>query len=224
MSKVETTPRALIHQKILDNAADDPDASLEDIATDVSGANPDLVERVLNEYGDPGADDTQSDSDGQEATQAVDSSRLPEDYGTFELDALRAIYEHPEASQRDLAGILGVAPSTVNRRVNSIRGFEWNDRETFVERLFEGSADADDTDEIVTQDTDIVETNGHEPTDELDELARRLDRLEERVQTGGETRSAFRDPELVHKIVHACMEADRISDEDELRIISELLK
>ncbi|MFB6139615.1 MAG: winged helix-turn-helix transcriptional regulator [Halosimplex sp.] len=46
-------PRAMIHRRILDVAASDPDASLTAIADDVSGASPDLVERVLDEYGDP---------------------------------------------------------------------------------------------------------------------------------------------------------------------------
>lgn len=46
------TPRALVHETILDVAASDPDASMEAIASEMIGASIDLVERVLDEYGD----------------------------------------------------------------------------------------------------------------------------------------------------------------------------
>ncbi|PSQ29484.1 hypothetical protein BRD06_02825 [Halobacteriales archaeon QS_9_67_15] len=46
-------PRAMIHRRILDVAASDPEASLAAIADEVSGASTDLVDRVLDEYGCP---------------------------------------------------------------------------------------------------------------------------------------------------------------------------
>ncbi len=46
----------MIHRRILDVAESDPDASMAAIAEEVSGASPSLVERVLDEYGDPGRD------------------------------------------------------------------------------------------------------------------------------------------------------------------------
>ncbi|WP_049927376.1 winged helix-turn-helix domain-containing protein [Halopiger goleimassiliensis] len=50
-------PRAVIHKQILDRAAEEPDASMADIADDVSGATTGIVEHVLEEYGDPATGD-----------------------------------------------------------------------------------------------------------------------------------------------------------------------
>ncbi|WP_290819288.1 hypothetical protein [Halovivax sp.] len=50
------TPRAVVHKQILDAAASRPEASMEAIADEVSGANVGLVEQVLEEYGDPAVD------------------------------------------------------------------------------------------------------------------------------------------------------------------------
>ncbi|MFB6191979.1 MAG: hypothetical protein ABEI11_01515 [Haloarculaceae archaeon] len=52
-SREPDTPRAVIHKRILDVAADQPDASMAAIADEITGATTDLVERVLDEYGDP---------------------------------------------------------------------------------------------------------------------------------------------------------------------------
>lgn len=49
-----SAPRAVIHKRILDAAERLPDASLEVLAAELPGASPELVERVLEEYGDPG--------------------------------------------------------------------------------------------------------------------------------------------------------------------------
>ncbi|WP_436926444.1 winged helix-turn-helix transcriptional regulator [Halosimplex amylolyticum] len=57
----------MIHRRILDVAASDPDASLAAIADEVSGASADLVERVLDEYGDPGRE---ANPDGQDTEPA----------------------------------------------------------------------------------------------------------------------------------------------------------
>jgi transcriptional regulator with XRE-family HTH domain len=61
------TPRAVVHKRILEVAADDPDASMAEIADGVTGATTDLVERVLDEYGDPGTAEkpTESEQSGQ---------------------------------------------------------------------------------------------------------------------------------------------------------------
>ena len=52
MSKA-SRPRAVIHRRILDVAQARPDAPIETISEEVNGATFDLVERVLEEYGDP---------------------------------------------------------------------------------------------------------------------------------------------------------------------------
>ena len=60
----DTRPRAMVHRRILDVAASRPDATLSAIAGEVSGASPSLVERVLDEYGDPAGEDP-DDSPGR---------------------------------------------------------------------------------------------------------------------------------------------------------------
>ncbi|WP_247731309.1 winged helix-turn-helix transcriptional regulator [Halovivax limisalsi] len=50
-------PRAVIHKQILDAAQDRPAAAMSELADAVNGASVDLVEQVLEEYGDPAADE-----------------------------------------------------------------------------------------------------------------------------------------------------------------------
>lgn len=57
-------PKAMRHKQILDIAAAQPDASLDAIADEVPSATADLVEHVLEEYGDP----AMSEADTQEGT------------------------------------------------------------------------------------------------------------------------------------------------------------
>lgn len=71
------SPRAIVHKKILDVAESDPDASMEAIAAEVSGASIDLVERVLDEYGDPCAEP--SDDTGAEANGNANGTGQPTD-------------------------------------------------------------------------------------------------------------------------------------------------
>lgn len=68
-------PRAMIHRRILDVAAANPDASLASLADEVSGASASLVERVLEEYGDPSRE-PQSDGD---TDQSMETTNVPDD-------------------------------------------------------------------------------------------------------------------------------------------------
>jgi len=47
------TPRAIIHKKILDLAEERPNTTITELAEIVNGASAELVEHVLEEYGDP---------------------------------------------------------------------------------------------------------------------------------------------------------------------------
>lgn len=141
-------PRAVIHKRILDVAAEKPDASLEELADEFPSATPELVERVFDEYGDPADDDSSDDGDlpadqSDESVTTADDSAEPAaatpatspetandtaddqseaEYETADLapshsesgltvddltekqrETLRAIYEYPNASQRDIA-------------------------------------------------------------------------------------------------------------------------
>jgi len=71
-------PRAMIHRRILDVAAANPDASLARLADEVSGASATLVERVLDEYGDPSRE-PQSDGD---TDQPMETTNVPDDEPT----------------------------------------------------------------------------------------------------------------------------------------------
>lgn len=97
-----------------------------------------------------------------------------------------------------------MSPSTICHRLNQIEGFEWDNRWRIVTDLFDDSAS---------------EAKGGDPT-----LAARLDRLEERLDSLWESRPPVSaDPDLTHRIVWACMNADDISRDEELAIVKAVL-
>ncbi len=232
MSKTDQPPRAIIHQNILDAAAEKPNATLESIATEVSGATPEFVERVLNEYGDPGEDEEPTDEAESDLDQAatgpdqaesapVEESRpATEDLTPMQRDIIEAIHESPSASQRDLASRFDVATSTINRQVNSIPDFDWGEREQFVSEHFDSPTNS------VTPEPK-AKSNGSQRTESTD-LSDRVRRLEDRLEAAERPESAmpdgFEDPELVHKVLRACLRDDGITEEEELRIISNLVQ
>lgn len=323
-TRTAKTPRAMIHQRIIDAAAAQPSASLEEIAHEVPGASVDLVDRVLAEYGDPagtendeksvsteadveseasteasagkdGMGDTSSDSaqehmarpsipaddaargetvsiaiGGTESTDADDESANEPDDAPNQPDqsvvleeltekrreTLRAINAYPEASQRQLAQMLGVTAATISQRVSAIEGFDWSDRAAFVDGLFDETrsefdaafgldeeSDAEHAEAQTPADTpeaelarpasdedgrggELVETvsdGGQAMTDNrLSDLESRLESLESALDAAGETGS-MDDPELISKVIHACVDAETITTEEEHRIIEYLV-
>lgn len=217
-----TVPRAMIHQRVLDVARANPTTPVDELAPLVSGATPTLVRRVIETYGDPGANDDATTPDDQPMSKSDtgangaespidhasdDESSVGQDHGTTlsaevdekQRETLRAIYEHPDASQRQLAGLLDVSHSTVSHRLNEIPGFEWENRWAIVKDRFE-----DDS----------------APGEFAAEFDARLQRVERRVdELGGASGVCLEDPDLVHKVVHACMASEQISEEEELRIL-----
>ncbi|WP_058997672.1 winged helix-turn-helix domain-containing protein [Haloarcula sp. CBA1127] len=256
------------HKQILDVAAENPEASIAELAAEVPSATAELVERVLEEHGDPAeADETETaDQSQSEPSTESQSYPAPADLSSTERETIRAIQHHPTASQRDLAEKLGVTASTVSNRVNGIDGFDWANREAFANAVFsDGEAEsATISDETATQ---VPDTQSPESTDNPDgadsqagpdtapddgnrsprevetaagevnttlttfqstveDLSAQLAELEGQVETvtdGGGSPQPFQDPELVHKVVHACMDSDKISEEEELRILDSLL-
>lgn len=309
-------PRAMVHKRILDRAETDPDATIEEIAREVSGGTVPLVEQVLEEYGDPGREsptiqreggdpeepraedgsqepltgegppgsttgggtrgsadddpgeaedepdrgedprerlgsdarnDSQHVADDDESRGAVnesaqrdpgtdegsepadestqresgdDESRqsatdpAPSDDGDEELreivtgieddltdeqsKTLRLIYEHPTASQRQIASMLDVTHTTVYHRLQPIDGFEWDDRWEFVSALFDRPDNGD-----------------------LTAIDRIAGRVPEDGSAGDPPQSAgtvFEHTGLTRKIIHACIDDESITD-DELRLI-----
>lgn len=148
------TPRAIVHKKILDVAASEPNASLEAIAAEVSGASIDLVERVFDEYGDPceeSTGDAPVDADGHPTATETMSAPDPvadeptepsengpdagpgpgvdrDDLSDKQLRTLRAVAAAPDCSQSELAEQFDVTRATISRWLNDIPGFEWSRR------------------------------------------------------------------------------------------------
>lgn len=227
-----TIPRAIVHKKILDVAEDEPDASIEELAELVNGVSADLVEQVLEEYGDPVADSpteveeespsqtTDVVTEGNPSIQEGESDQENEiDYEKItdkQQETLRAIHKNPEATQKELAEDFDVSSSTICHRVNSIDGFEWNDRHEFVKQIFENKKSPKETKMSANQPSPDL-------AHEIDELHQRIQGIEQNLEKESRSQTAFDDPDLVHKVVHACMHSDQISEEEELRILKGLV-
>lgn len=217
-----TLPKSMRHKQILDVAAANPDASLSEVADEVQSATPDLVERVLDEHGDPADVDT----DGEDVTTTMQTDDYsgqgeeptqypaPDELTDKQHETLGAIARRPEAPQRELAEALDVTAATVSNRVNSIDGFEWENRVAFVEEVFDTDATS----------PEMTETNGTELEDAIEELTDRVAALERRIDENLAEGSPFEGTELTHKVVHACMNAETISEDEELRILQALLE
>jgi len=166
---------------------------------------------------------------GDSSTEGIDPSSVTD----RQRETLRFVHDH-----------LGVSRATVSRRLNDVPGFEWTDREAFTSRVFgedpgvggdsetseghAGSPDGDDSDRgtvagnggpvAVSDDGgDAISsaegaTSGEEPA--IDALG----------GAAAEGRSIHVSPELAHKMLHACMHSDRITEDEELRLIEALLE
>ena len=241
------TPRAVIHKKILDVAESNPSASMEEIASEIGGASTDLVERVLKQYGDPAGEeqdsqeneytenqdrqdrnqhDPQNDPEGSVSTQVASEPDTPMDENgrndvdqteltEKQLKTLRLIEENPEASQSDIAEEFDVTRATISRWLNDIPGFGWTRRREIASEILNGSGIRETT-----------EQEEPEVSEEFSAVRRKLDALERRIdqmETNPETDSPGIDPELAHKVVHASMSSDLITEEEELQLLRELM-
>ncbi|WP_435316878.1 MarR family transcriptional regulator [Haloarchaeobius sp. TZWSO28] len=275
-------PKSIRHRQILDVAEENPDASIEELASLVPSATADLVEHVFEEYGDPAAEDdtptepgTTTTADDQametnetetndpdeqsptvEATEVNDSGEETNDANSPEnatpsetepsldelsakqREVLTAVAAQPTATQQEIGNRLDVTGATVSNRVNSIEGFDWSERESFVDAVFDerpstavpmtGESTTTETNQTESQATDEEATVADATTDvesALERIEARLADLEAaRGQTETESHSVFEDPALVHKVIHACMDAETISKDEELQVIKGLLE
>lgn len=224
-------PRAVIHKRILESAESDPNASLEALARDVAGASPDLVERVLDEYGDPGESTTGS-AETTEKSPMPEPASTPSDAELTERqrETLEAIARFPEATQSELAEALDVSRATVNKRLNAIEGFDWGDRLAFVETVLDG-----DPVEPLTRSPDPpTESNGKAAVDggqllspdadqAIEQLQERVARIEQQLDAStGATPPAIADGALVTKVLRAVMAADDITEDEEVAVVEAL--
>ena len=185
--------------------------------------------------------DTGSDEHGR---TEVDHPELTD----RQLKTLRLIERAPNASQSDLAEEFDVTRVTISRWLNDIPGFDWKRREEIaseilaggeVRRLGEqegtehsgGLEEPEDTEEVA-EAGDIGDSGGSgesgAPDDSggLERLHRRLDAIERRIdqiEPNPEAASPGIGPELAHRVVHASMKSDLITEEEELRLLRELM-
>ena len=258
-------PRAIVHKRILDVAESRPDASMAELADEVTGASTEMVEKVLDEYGDPGEEGggeaLPSDSTGSDSTVGAtaepesagsndDHAKDPADTSTpaeegddqptdpdadadstvedppagtptsdpagdtgtdptasdltdRQLKTLRLIRERPDASQADIAEAFDVTRPTISRWVNDIPGFDWQRRSAIADSILNGTMNA-------------TATTSDQPS--LVDLQDRLQAIESRLETGA-TPVGSLDPELAHKVMHACLHSDRITEDEELEVL-----
>ncbi|WP_128226257.1 winged helix-turn-helix transcriptional regulator [Halobacteriaceae archaeon SHR40] len=294
------TPRAMVHKKILDAAKNHPDSSIEGLADRIGGATIQLVERVLDEYGDPAEsesseiteqivsdhqlgeksadamDETMSNEQTngtepstepatnsttptgdasqsiQRATEAADTTtetavrestgdqteggtgqsqpqgsstihsdqtetlhQDPENLTEKRLEVLRAIHNRPHATQAELADQLEVSRATISQRVNAIEGFEWADRQEYIDAIFDGNGPI----------SDGMGVSQEELAARINSLTDRIEQLEETIGELSESRStAFDDPELAATVVRACLDSDTVTEQQEQEIIVEMIE
>lgn len=230
-------PRAMIHKQILEAAESYPTAPLEEIADEVSGASPDLVERVLDDYGDPIEENNdggqpQTDAEVEKDPQLEAGSErenegdTDDSAGSFpSLDELTdkqrqtlwAIHNRPNATQQELAELSDVTPATINRRINAIDEFEWTDRQEFTSKMFEnGNTMPSETEENTPSKTEEDALQEQDIAEQIATLTERVEALEAQPAL---SESLLDDLDLIHKVFHACMDADYITEEEELRIL-----
>lgn len=223
------TPPALIHKKILTAAAENPEAPFDELADKVAGATTALVERVLDEYEDPGV---QSEPEGTMSQQdhQIDLDALTDQ----QRETLEMISEQPDATQMDIGEELGVSGATINQRLSTIDGFEWEERNSIVQEIFDDDADDSEVGDLARRN-DIesrLETVEELLDSRLSELQTEMDTRFERIEADidqrlnetnkGQTGGPFEDSELFAKVIRAIVSDDSISENEELQVIRTL--
>ena len=301
LTNAQKVPRAVVHKKILDSAEANPNGSITELAETVIGASPDLVERVLDEYGDPATEQERSDeiahetnadsaesatepmgddativttkvaqtevpdteptspdttdADTEAAQTEVPATELTDDDATTEVaqmevsdteptdkdttDAnaevarneepdkeeitedqraiLRRIQEHPTKTQREIASGFEVSTSTINKRLNSIPGFDWGRRTELAAAMLDNNHSS--------QDEQIPD---HATLSELTEQVQTLTEQVEALQNDRDSecdsdQSPFGDPDLACKIARECIRSEDITAEEEHQILKGLI-
>ena len=224
-------PRAIIHKQILDVAENEPTASITEIAAQVSGASIGLVERVLEEYGDPSpvdatedhsatGDDKHANSEHTTANEVRGSPFYTETVSsltTKQLRTLREIYKNPTATQSDLANIFEVDRTSISHRLNNIEKFNWQRRTEFVKALFGNDpGTATSTNDSPTPGSDsatqITDTGSDKCSPAIGPDLQSMDQLDECCTVN-------LDLSLAHKVLQVCFRSEDISDDEELRLL-----
>jgi len=188
--------------------------------------------------------DTTPDEPETETETMTDDTPVsgPEELSEKERAVLEIVAERPDATQEEIADTLGVSRATISKRASGIDGFDWQRRAAFVDRVFEddeftrgetgGPTVAPSSLERADARTDGDRRRPAEGEFASDgatdrgEIVARLDRIESRLDELESRESGpdgISDPALAHKVVHACMESDNVSEQEELRVVSAVL-
>lgn len=184
----------------------------------------------------------ESDNDGSDDNERVAPSSLSE-FSQQQRRTLTAIRKRPQATQAAIADELGVSRATVSLRAKAIPGLEWSAREQFIIDLFDQAdppSEGSQTSVTSTQTSPAAEptsqgqTAGEQrqktPSDQgVAEITRRLDTLSTQLSKKGRpderehttpTASLRHHPELLHKVLRCCMDADDFSEEEEQQLVA----
>jgi hypothetical protein len=170
----------MVHRRILDVAASRPDATLSAIAGEVSGASPSLVERVLDEYGDPAGEDP-DDSPGASTGSAADSQADEDPTGETEgaPGDGDATAETDDVLTDESAPDPPAADESSDERADGDRGGGGQDGLTpGEERADDASRDTDRNDPAMA-----AKTNGRQADDSTDEQETELSLSERQRRT-----------------------------------------
>ena len=226
-----------------EEAADEPIAAGATEASDDQQATEDTGGSESVDPTTDTADDTaKTDTNESESAQIEGSTPDPDDESKLNAESypaadqlsakqrevLAVVAEQPRATQQAIGDQLGVSAATVSNRVNSIEGFDWSEREQFVDAVFDEQPThsaltdgeiADSTSDDGSQTATSASASSSEPASSSESAS-----SNGRSDRDGRLDTALSDPELLHKVVHACMRSDVISEDEELRIIRELLE
>lgn len=148
-------------------------------------------------------------SDADTSERVTDPAELT----AKQLETLRLVYQNPTATQEEIASALDVTRATISKRVNEIPGFDWANRRAFANELF-------DDEPATTRNAGLT---GSSTESSLDDLASRVSTLEARLSDGGSDVAGGLDPELAQKVIHACIDAEYVTQEDELELLRVIL-
>lgn len=196
-------------QELLEAIALDPDATQRELASQFNISTSTVCNRVNDipefewrsreafvddVFDDPSSLDRSLNGASQPATDSKDSDGTVSTDGAKTLDDVDS---DTESTDRD------GQPSDNN-----------------PQSMTDDSASTGNDTAPTTSNTEIVEAVSNLTAD-IDALSSRIADVEARIAN---EESVLEDPDLVHKIVHACMESERISESEELRILKELLE
>lgn len=239
-------PRAVIHKKVLRAAEENPDEPATELAERVSGASAELVEQVLEDYGDPGGvDDAEcagsavngtgvenasADDDAATDARPGDESATRGDAQTGSADSAVAVDPDDDlladlsAIQRETLLAVYRHPEATQRELADHLGVSCatvNRRLNSIEGFtWEARTVFVESvfDEVDGRPGEALSASLDTAlADKVETLSDRIAALEDRI--GNTANDSRVDPALAQKVVHVCVSSDRISEDEELQVV-----